>query len=71
MIALYVSSSDDDEINIILHGTPEQKRKLVKHTLGQESSSEDEYEKEMRLELDNIMKVTMKEAGRSDYVLNF
>lgn len=55
--------SSEDEIDIVLHGTPEQKRKLAKQVQGQQSSSEDEFEKEMRLELDGIIKTTMNKAG--------
>lgn len=55
--------SSEDEIDIVLRGTPEQKRKLAKQAQGQQSSSEDEFEKEMRLELDGIIKTTMNRAG--------
>lgn len=44
--------SSDDELDIILHGTPEQKRKLHnKVWQGADSSSEDDFEKEMNAEL--------------------
>ncbi|ESO91995.1 hypothetical protein LOTGIDRAFT_121667, partial [Lottia gigantea] len=45
--------SSEDEIDIILHGTPEQKRKLYKKTQNKRSnsSSEDDFEAEMNKEL--------------------
>ena len=53
---LCIHSSDDD-IDILLHGTPEQRRRLRRKSLGQRSSSsEDEFEKEMREELDETMR---------------
>ena len=45
--------SSDDEIGVILHGTPEQKRR---RSLGQDSSSEDDFEKEMEDELSATVK---------------
>ncbi|XP_071491805.1 E2F-associated phosphoprotein-like [Diadema antillarum] len=51
--------SSEDELDIILHGTPEQKRRLTRslsHGSLQMSSSEDEFEKEMELELDRTMR---------------
>ncbi|XP_069806996.1 E2F-associated phosphoprotein [Dendropsophus ebraccatus] len=52
------SSSSEDELDILLHGTPEQKRKLIRECLTgeSESSSEDEFEKEMEKELSSTMK---------------
>ncbi|XP_030070968.1 E2F-associated phosphoprotein isoform X2 [Microcaecilia unicolor] len=46
-------SSSEDEVDILLHGTPEQKRKLIREYLTgeSESSSGDEFEKEMEAEL--------------------
>nr|XP_033807238.1 E2F-associated phosphoprotein isoform X2 [Geotrypetes seraphini] len=43
----------EDEVDVLLHGTPEQKRKLIREYLTgeSESSSEDEFEKEMEAEL--------------------
>ncbi|XP_012937391.1 tubulin polyglutamylase ttll6 isoform X3 [Aplysia californica] len=70
------ADSSEDEIDVILHGTPEQRRKLkhlhdkqlsqknplhgkkqLTHTTSQQdSSSEDEFEKEMNAELDRNVK---------------
>ncbi|XP_015271884.1 PREDICTED: E2F-associated phosphoprotein [Gekko japonicus] len=51
-------SSSEDEVDVLLHGTPEQKRKLIRECLTgeSESSSEDEFQKEMEAELDCAMK---------------
>lgn len=45
-------------MEVLLHGTPEQKRKLIRECLTgeSESSSEDEFQKEMEAELDCTMK---------------
>ena len=50
--------SSEDEFDIILHGTPEQKRKLCRRGQGKgdKSSSEDEFEKEMNAELNGHVK---------------
>lgn len=50
--------SSEDEVEVLLHGTPEQKRKLIRECLTgeSESSSEDEFQKEMEAELDCTMK---------------
>ncbi|XP_078092174.1 E2F-associated phosphoprotein [Mustelus asterias] len=51
-------SSSEDELDILLHGTPECKRKLIKEYLtGESESSGDEFEKEMAAELDSTMKI--------------
>lgn len=52
------TSSSEDELDVLLHGTPEQKRKLIRECLTgeSESSSEDEFEKEMEKELSSTMK---------------
>ncbi|XP_039597383.1 E2F-associated phosphoprotein isoform X1 [Polypterus senegalus] len=52
------SSSSEDELDVLLHGTPDQKRKLLREYLTgeSESSSEDEFEKEMTAELDCTLK---------------
>ncbi|XP_041061304.1 E2F-associated phosphoprotein isoform X1 [Carcharodon carcharias] len=53
-----LSSSSEDELEVLLHGTPERKRKLIKEYLtGESESSNDEFEKEMAAELDSTMKV--------------
>ncbi|XP_066550221.1 E2F-associated phosphoprotein isoform X1 [Amia ocellicauda] len=51
-------SSSEDEVDVLLHGTPEQKRKLLREYLTgeSESSSEDEFEKEMEAELSSTIK---------------
>ncbi|KAM3918780.1 E2F-associated phosphoprotein [Leptodactylus fuscus] len=51
-------SSSEDELDVLLHGTPEQKRKLIRECLTgeSESSSEDDFEKEMEKELSSTMK---------------
>ncbi|XP_032999613.1 E2F-associated phosphoprotein [Lacerta agilis] len=51
-------SSSEDEVDVLLHGTPDQKRKLIRECLTgeSESSSEDEFQKEMEAELDSTMK---------------
>ena len=51
-----ITFSSDDDINVILHGTPEQKRRLRRRSLGKESSSEDDFEKEMDAELDDTIR---------------
>ncbi|XP_053330574.1 E2F-associated phosphoprotein [Spea bombifrons] len=61
-----VHSSSEDELDVLLHGTPKQKRKLIRECLTgeSESSSEDEFEKEMAKELSNTMK-TMEGTWQS------
>lgn len=43
-------------MDVILHGTPEQKRRLRRRSLALDSSSDDEFEKEMEAELNQTMK---------------
>ncbi|KAM4624730.1 E2F-associated phosphoprotein [Polymixia lowei] len=52
------ASSSEDELDILLNGTPDQKRKLIREYLTgeSESSSGDEFEKEMEAELSSTMK---------------
>lgn len=52
------ASSSEDELDVLLNGTPEQKRKLIREYLTgeSESSSGDEFEKEMEAELSSTMK---------------
>ncbi|KAK6481316.1 E2F-associated phosphoprotein-like isoform X1 [Huso huso] len=52
------ASSSEDELDVLLHGTSDQKRKLLREYLTgeSESSSEDEFEKEMETELNTTMK---------------
>ncbi|KAG7466481.1 hypothetical protein MATL_G00165200 [Megalops atlanticus] len=52
------ASSSEDELDVLLHGTPDQKRKLIREYLTgeSESSSGDEFEKEMEAELSTTMK---------------
>uniref|UniRef100_A0ABM5FAN6 E2F-associated phosphoprotein isoform X2 n=1 Tax=Pogona vitticeps TaxID=103695 RepID=A0ABM5FAN6_9SAUR len=51
-------SSSEDEVDVLLHGTPDQKRKLIRECLTgeSESSSDDEFQKEMEAELASTMK---------------
>ena len=51
-------SSSEDEVDVLLRGTPDQKRKLIRECLTgeSESSSEDEFEKEMEAELNSTIK---------------
>lgn len=51
-------TSSEDEVDVLLHGTPDQKRKLIRECLTgeSESSSEDEFEKEMEAELNSTIK---------------
>ncbi|XP_028293007.1 E2F-associated phosphoprotein [Gouania willdenowi] len=51
-------SSSEDELDILLNGTPHQKKKLIREYLTGESqsSSGDEFEKEMEAELSSTMK---------------
>ncbi|KAH0620541.1 hypothetical protein JD844_021105 [Phrynosoma platyrhinos] len=53
-----LSFSSEDEVDVLLHGTPEQKRKLIRECLTgeSESSSDDEFQKEMEAELACTMK---------------
>ncbi|XP_010215538.1 PREDICTED: E2F-associated phosphoprotein [Tinamus guttatus] len=48
----------EDEVDVLLHGTPDQKRKLLRECLTgeSESSSEDEFQKEMEAELSTTMR---------------
>ncbi|XP_075964408.1 E2F-associated phosphoprotein isoform X1 [Anarhichas minor] len=50
--------SSEDELEVLLNGTPEQKKKLIREYLTgeSESSSEDEFEKEMEAELSSTIK---------------
>lgn len=52
------ASSSEDELDILLNGTPDQKKKLLREYLTgeSESSSCDEFEKEMEAELSTTMK---------------
>uniref|UniRef100_A0A8C6STG6 E2f-associated phosphoprotein n=1 Tax=Neogobius melanostomus TaxID=47308 RepID=A0A8C6STG6_9GOBI len=51
-------SSSEDELEVLLNGTPQQKRKLLREYLTgeSESSSGDEFEKEMEAELSTTIK---------------
>lgn len=55
---LLVFLSSEDELDILLNGTPDQKKKLIREYLTgeSESSSGDEFEKEMEAELSSTMK---------------
>nr|XP_046268128.1 E2F-associated phosphoprotein isoform X2 [Scatophagus argus] len=52
------SSSSEDELDVLLNGTPDQKKKLIREYLTgeSESSSGDEFEKEMEAELSSTMR---------------
>ncbi|KAF3700734.1 E2F-associated phosphoprotein [Channa argus] len=52
------ASSSEDELDILLNGTPDQKKKLIREYLTgeSESSSGDEFEKEMEAELSSTLK---------------
>ncbi|KAM7403773.1 hypothetical protein PAMA_004281 [Pampus argenteus] len=52
------SSSSEDELDVLLNGTPEQKKKLIREYLTgeSESSSADEFEKEMEAELSSTIR---------------
>eukprot|EP00058_Branchiostoma_floridae_P021577 XP_002607067.1 hypothetical protein BRAFLDRAFT_57355 [Branchiostoma floridae] len=58
------SSDGEDELDVLLHGTANQKRRLIRHALsgdeGESSESEDDFEKQMNKELDDGM--TSKET---------
>lgn len=51
-------SSSEDELDVLLNGTPDQKKKLIREYLTgeSESSSADEFEKEMEEELSSTMR---------------
>lgn len=53
-------------MDVLLHGTPDQKRKLIRECLTgeSESSSDDEFQKEMEAELNTTMK-TMEGKWKS------
>lgn len=53
-------------MDVLLHGTPDQKRKLIRECLTgeSESSSDDEFQKEMEAELNTTMK-TMEGTWKS------
>uniref|UniRef100_A0A3P9M4C0 E2f-associated phosphoprotein n=1 Tax=Oryzias latipes TaxID=8090 RepID=A0A3P9M4C0_ORYLA len=52
------SSSSEDELDVLLNGTPDQKKKLIREYLTgeSESSSGDEFEKEMEAELSSTLR---------------
>lgn len=53
-------------MDVLLHGTPDQKRKLIRECLTgeSESSSDDEFQKEMEAELNTTMR-TMEGKWKS------
>ncbi|NXX89245.1 EAPP protein, partial [Centropus bengalensis] len=59
-------SSSEDEVDVLLHGTPDQKRKLIRECLTgeSESSSDDEFQKEMEAELNTTLR-TMEGKWKS------
>ncbi|XP_024125979.1 E2F-associated phosphoprotein isoform X1 [Oryzias melastigma] len=52
------ASSSEDELDVLLNGTPDQKKKLIREYLTgeSESSSGDEFEKEMEAELSSTLR---------------
>ncbi|XP_056152135.1 E2F-associated phosphoprotein [Lampris incognitus] len=60
-------SSSEDELDILLNGTPDQKRKLIREYLTgeSESSSGDEFEKEMEAELSSTIRTMEGSWGLS------
>jgi len=61
-------SSSDDEIDILLHGTPEQKRRLCHSSPGQRQTNvkndeEDEWEREMNAELNGTVREIERRRG--------
>ncbi|XP_077421556.1 E2F-associated phosphoprotein [Vanacampus margaritifer] len=57
------ASSSEDELDVLLSGTPEQKKKLIREYLTgeSESSSDDDFEKEMEAELSSTLR-TMEDT---------
>ncbi|XP_057716175.1 E2F-associated phosphoprotein isoform X2 [Corythoichthys intestinalis] len=57
------ASSSEDELDVLLSGTPEQKKKLIREYLTgeSESSSDDDFEKEMEAELSSTIR-TMEDT---------
>ncbi|XP_061631546.1 E2F-associated phosphoprotein isoform X2 [Phyllopteryx taeniolatus] len=57
------ASSSEDELDVLLNGTPEQKKKLIREYLTgeSESSSDDDFEKEMEAELSSTLR-TLEDA---------
>ncbi|CAD7673127.1 unnamed protein product [Nyctereutes procyonoides] len=54
---------EPDEVDVLLHGTPDRKGKLIRECLTEsEPSSEDEFEKEMEAELNSTIK-TMEDKN--------
>lgn len=58
VLACFDPHSSEDELDILLNGTPDQKKKLIREYLTgeSESSSGDEFEKEMEAELSSTIK---------------
>ncbi|KAM4541972.1 E2F-associated phosphoprotein [Odontesthes bonariensis] len=58
-------SSSDDELDVLLNGTPDQKKKLIREYLTgeSESSSADEFDKEMEAELTSTVKARQGSWG--------
>jgi hypothetical protein len=61
----YTFNSSDDEIDILLHGTPEQKRKMCRRNsnVTRDSSSEDDFEKELNADLNGQIKEIERRRG--------
>lgn len=58
VLVCFDTLSSEDELDILLNGTPDQKKKLIREYLTgeSESSSGDEFEKEMEAELSSTIK---------------
>ncbi|XP_026162537.1 E2F-associated phosphoprotein [Mastacembelus armatus] len=61
------ASSSEDELDVLLNGTPDQKKKLIREYLTgeSESSSGDEFEKEMEAELSSTIRNIEENWGPS------
>ena len=55
---IFLFFSSDDELDVLLNGTPDQNKKLIREYLTgeSESSSADEFDKEMEAELTSTVK---------------
>lgn len=56
LLVSFTTSRSEDEIDILLRGTPSKRQRVRQQSLGMESSSEDEFEKEMEKDLNCAMK---------------
>lgn len=58
IVSCFTRFSSEDELDVLLNGTPDQKKKLIREYLTgeSESSSGDDFEKEMEAELSSTIK---------------